>query len=257
MCFRIPNRSVSISDSTDSNQTSGRVTSVRDGSLYDAAAVESASTAQAQSYITQGAAQKANAITDEAVSIKGAVSVPAASNFTESKKSINEISTEKGDIAKVKEIDICPFLSEVSSIDLGNPADFQIGDLPSLNDVMGAINGVTLPVLQVASDAITGVVGKVSDAIGDLGKGLQDSIPKLTCGKSKEAMEQEKAEEAQKRLSRAADRWAMSQGLDLGEDIVPETVVVPPDYGAQPNIVIDSPDVTVRSISDELDSGEF
>jgi len=257
MCFRIPNRSVSISDTTDSNQTAGRVTSVRDGSLYDAAAVESASTAEAQSYITQGAAQKANAITDESVSIKGAVSVPAATNFSESKTSINEIATEKGDIAKVKEIDICPFLSDISSIDLGNPADFSIGDLPSLNDIMGAINGVTLPVLQVASDAITGIVGKVSDAIGDLGKGLQDSLPKVTCGKSKEAIEQERAEAAQKRLSKAADRWAMSQGLDLEEEVIPEKVVSPPDYGAQPNIVIDSPDVTVKSLSDELDSGEF
>jgi hypothetical protein len=181
----------------------------------------------------------------ESTSIKGMVNIPAASNFSESKKSLNELASQKGDLASVPNIDICGFLGDLPSIDLDIP-NIRLGGLPSLNDIMGAISGITLPALQISSELITGVVGKIGDAIEDIGKAIQGNIPTISCGKPKPLPE-------------------LPAPPSLGQALTPPSTIdqvdafiaEPVPYGTSPSITIESPDVTVKSLDDEIDAGEF
>jgi hypothetical protein len=176
-------------------------------------------------------------------SIVGMVSVPVATDFTESKQSLNELTTQRGDLATVPDIDLCGFMSNLPESDISLPS---LPDLQStLDEVMASVQGITLPVLQVASDAIYGIVGTVDSAVGDLGAALQSSIPTLSCGK------------------KAVDVEDVEGAVSLGQALVPESqppseaVVETPAYGTQPIIVIDSPEVTVDALDDQIDLGEF
>jgi hypothetical protein len=176
-------------------------------------------------------------------SLVGMVSVPVATDFTESKQSLNELTTQRGDLATIPDIDLCGFMSNLpdSNLNLPSAAQLQL----SLNEVMASIQGITLPSLQVASDAIYGIVGTVDSAVGDLGAALQSSIPTLSCGKKPVTVED------------------VQQVAELGQAFAPEpqpqaeAVVETPAYGTQPTIVIDSPEVTVDALDDEIDLGEF
>jgi hypothetical protein len=176
-------------------------------------------------------------------SIIGMVSVPVATDFTESKQSLNELTTQRGDLSTVPDIDLCGFMSNLpdSNIDLSEPST-QITS--SLNEVMASIQGITLPILQVASDSIYGIVGTVDSAVGDLGAALQSSIPTLSCGKKPVTVED---------VEQVA---ALGQAF-FAEPQVAEPVVETPAYGTQPVIVIDSPEVTVDALDDQIDLGEF
>jgi hypothetical protein len=241
MCFgpiRLPD-SVPISSDTPSKDAQGSVYSAGDIEAY-----QSSQSSQIQSYSSLGAEQKATATSSEAVSIKGMVNVPVATNFSESKQSINEVAAQRGDLATVPNIDICGFLGDTSSFDFDLP-NLKLGGLPSLNDIMAGINGITLPSLQIASDAIVGIVGKIGDAINDIGAAIQGSIPTISCGKPST-------------LPSLPSPPQMGDALKAPTvPVVSETVVEPVAYGTNPNITIESPDVTVQSLNDEIDSGEF
>jgi hypothetical protein len=135
-------------------------------------------------------------------------------------------------------------LGDTSSFDFDLP-NLKLGGLPSLNDIMAGINGITLPSLQIASDAIVGIVGKIGDAINDIGAAIQGSIPTISCGKAST-------------LPSLPSPPQMGDALKVPSVTqVPTTVVEPVPYGTNPNITIESPDVTVESLTDEIDSGEF
>jgi len=176
-------------------------------------------------------------------SLVGMVSVPVATDFTESKQSLNELTTQRGDLATIPDIDLCGFMSNLpdSNLNLPSAAQLQL----SLNEVMASIQGITLPSLQVASDAIYGIVGTVDSAVGDLGAALQSSIPTLSCGQKPVTVED------------------VQEVAALGQAFAPEAqppaaaVVETPTYGTQPTIVIDSPEVTVDALDDQIDLGEF
>lgn len=181
-------------------------------------------------------------VANEAISIQGMVVVPAATDYTESKKSLNEISTERGEMASVPEIDICGFMSSLPDLDLGLPEGDSI--LPTIEDIVAKINGITLSVLTVATDAVNDIVGKVQDTVEDIGQGVGSGIPKVTCGKKPPVTEE-------------------PVGMDeIGAALAPPPVeqpvtVEPPPYGTDPVIVIESPEVTVQSLDDQIDLGEF
>lgn len=232
-------RSVQVVDQAPSKSTQGAVYSTADIETYqndEANAIKS--------YAALGAAQKSSAQTSEAVSMIGMVSIPVATNFNESKKSINELMSQKGDLAQVPNIDICGFLGDLPSLDIDIP-NLKLGGLPSLNDIMAGINGITLPSLQIASEAITGIVGKISDAISDIGAAIQGSIPTISCGKPPA-------------LPSLPSVPKLGDALTKPAEAAIETFMVEPvPYGTNPNITIESPDVTVKSLDDEIDSGEF
>ena len=238
MSFARPNYSIPITSQTPSKSSQGSVYTTEDIETYTFDEEN-----RLKSYAALGAAQKAATKTSEAVSIKGMVSVPVATNFKDSKNSMNELSGQKGDSAKVKDINLCGFLSDVPSLDL-DITNFKPGGLPSLNEVMAGINGITLPTLQIASDAVTQIVGKVGDTLNKLGSDIQSQIPTISC-KPNAKPEPEKLPE-------------------LGSDIrkqpdfeIDAFMIEPVPYGTSPNIVVDSPDVTVQSLNDTLDAGEF
>ena len=58
----------------------------------------------------------------ETTSIQGAINVPAASSFTESQSSVNELMAQNSSFAKVPNIDLCGFLGgiEPTNFDLPN-----------------------------------------------------------------------------------------------------------------------------------------
>ena len=239
MSFARPNMSIPIASGTPSKSTQGSVYSTDEIETYQFDQQN-----QLKTYAALDAAQKSSVKTSEAVSIRGMVNVPVATDFKESKKSINELTTERGDISQVPDIDICGFLGKIPSLDL-DITNSNIGGLPSLNDIMAGINGITLPTLQIASEAIVGVVGKINDTISDIGAAIQGNIPTISCGKP-EAVPTPPSEPK------------------MGEALSPPTeepidafIAEPVPYGTNPNIVIDSPDVTVKSLDDEIDSGEF
>lgn len=238
MSFARPNYSIPVTSQTPSKSSQGAVYTTEDIETYTFDEEN-----RIKSYAALGAAQKASTKTSEAVSIKGMVSVPVATNFTDSKKSMNELSGQKGDIAKVKDINLCGFLSDVPSLDL-DITNFKPGGLPSLNEIMAGINGITLPTLQIASEAVTQVVGKIGDTLNQLGNDIQSQIPTISC-KPREEPSAPKLPE-------------------LGSDIrqqpdfeIDAFTIEPVPYGTDPNIIIDSPDVTVQSLNDTLDAGEF
>ena len=189
----------------------------------------------------------------ETTSIQGAINVPAASSFTESQSSVNELMAQNSSFAKVPNIDLCGFLGgiEPTNFDLPNirlGSVDGVGGLPSMNDIMGGINGITLPALQGASTALTDLLGQASQGIGDMAKAIQGSIPSVSCGSVKVT---------------ALDVVApgMGQALEVASSLpsvdIQRFQSLPLPYGTTPNIVIESPDVTVQSLDDEIDSGEF
>jgi hypothetical protein len=239
MSFSRLNMSIPIASATPSRSTQGSVYSSEDIETYQFDQQN-----QLKTYAALDAAQKSSVKTSEAVSIRGMVNVPVATDFNESKKSINELTTERGDMSQVPDIDICGFLGKVPSLDLDIP-NASIGGLPSLNDIMAGINGITLPTLQIASEAIVGVVGKINDTIADIGTAIQSNIPTISCGKP-EAIP---TPQSQPQLGSALSQPA--------EEPVDAFIAEPVPYGTNPNIVIESPDVTVKSLDDEIDLGEF
>lgn len=239
MSFARPNLSIPIASSIPSTSTQG--------SVYSADEIETYQFDQENKlkvYAALDAAQKSSVKTSEAVSIRGMVNVPVATDFGESKKSINELSTERGDLSQVPNIDICGFLGGVEPFEFDLP-NIEIGGLPSLNDIMAGINGITLPALQIASDAIVGIVGKINDTISDIGAAIQGSIPTISCGKPQGTVDIPS-------IPQMGDALVPSV-----EELVDSFIAEPVPYGTNPNIVIESPDVTVKSLDDDIDMGEF
>ena len=205
-----------------------------------------------ENYMKLGVGGKATAVTSEDVSIKGMINPPVATNFIESKESLNELSARRGDFSKVLDIDLCGFLSRLPEIDqrILEQIDIDLGkkieENPTINDIMVAVNGVTLPALQVDSGDITDIVGKIDLSIEDIGAAIQGRIFKITCGKRP-----------------MVDLSLTGSGAPLlgSAFAIPSFVTTaepePVPYGTDPNIVIESPDVTVRSLDDTIDSGEF
>jgi hypothetical protein len=179
----------------------------------------------------------------EDVSIRGAVPVPAASDFSESKKSLNEIVAQKGELAQVPNIDLCGFLPKVPNIDLPNLA---LPGLPSLGDIMAGINGITLGGVSLISGALEGVLGKLGDLNTGIGSAVQANIPNISCG----------APIAQTIPQAVPPIGAALQPPSV--PVVPSAAAVPSvDYGVTPEITVETTSLTVNSIDDELDAGEF
>jgi hypothetical protein len=224
---------------TNSNRVSGS------GKMYTVESIEGyQSASNLDSYAALSAQEKANASTNEDVSIKGAIAVPAATDFSESKKSLNEVAATKGQLASVPDIDVCSFISNISPIDINLNPDIGGGD--RLSDLIGEINGITLRGMQVVSDAIVGVFGGIGAVIGDTAKAIDDAIPDIKCGSPPPTVMVDLPIPTASAITPTPPPAAPT------EPTVPDV-----EYGTDPQITIESPDVTVKSIDDVLDSGEF
>ena len=239
MCFIIPNRSVPVTTATPSRSAQGSVYTILDIETYT-----NEQDNQTKSYAALGAADKSVASTGEEVSIKGMVNVPVATDFSESKKSINELTAQRGDLASIPNIDICAFMGDTPSFDFDLP-NLKLGDLPSLNEIMAGINGITLPSLEFASDAILGVIGKLNSAVNDISAAIQGSIPTISCGKPQGTVDVPSVPQMGDALK-----------FDTASPIDP-FIAEPVPYGTNPNIILESPDVTVKSLDDIIDAGVF
>jgi hypothetical protein len=214
------------------------------GKMYSVESIEGYQSASSlNSYAALSAQQKATASTSEDVSIKGAIAVPVATDFSESKKSLNEVAATKGQLASVPDIDVCSFLSKIPPIKIDLNPDLGGGN--ELSDLIGEINGITLKGMQVVSDAIVGVVGGIGAAIGDTAKAIDDAIPDIKCGSPPPEITVDLPIPTASALTQPPVPAAPTQ-------VVPDV-----EYGTDPQITIESPDVTVKSIDDVLDAGEF
>lgn len=246
MCFgpisRVPLSAI-VSDST-SNPTNKN----ESGSVYstsDIGAYRKNTENSLKEYASMGAQQKTTAPTSEYIGIKGAVSVPGAASYTDAKLGVSEIAAKSGDLAAAasnQNIELCGFLSNIPSIDIDLSAH-QLG-IPELQDIVKAINGVTLPVMEFGSDAIVNAVGGVTKAAGELASAIQASIPQITCGA--------------KPISPVALATGFGSALVPGGPLVAAVAPTMLDQvGITPPINISSPDVTVQSLNDVLEAGEF
>lgn len=193
-------------------------------------------------YASLSAESKSVAKTSEDVSIKGSMAVPAASSYQEATGGVTELLASKSPLSKVPDIDVCSFLSKIPPININlNP---EIGD-SSLSDILGEISGITLEGMEVVSRGIVDAVSAVGNAVGGLASAIQESIPTIGCA--------------------TPGPEVMVELPTIGSAITPKAVPATPTtqavprvpYASEPQITIDSPDVTVRSIDDELDGGEF
>lgn len=213
--------------------------------LSDVAAYETSTDRAIRNYASLGAQQKASAPTPEFVGVRGAVSVPVASGYGDAKTSLNEIAAKAGDLAgaaKSNNIELCGFLSDLPSIDLDLSAP-QLG-IPALQDIMKAVNGFAMPILEFGGGAIEGVFGGASKILGDLGSAIQGSIPTITCGSLP----------AIPPISPTTFASALIPGGPILTTLAPIAVS---QIGITPPINITSPDVTVQSLNDVLEAGEF
>lgn len=243
-----------------------------------------------ENYIRLGVVGKKTAIMGEDVSIKGVFNPPVATDFTEAQKTLNEISATRGDFAQVFDIDICHFMSKLSEIQIDFADDPEYRQPPTLNGIMVAVNGVTLPTTRVDSEEIDCIVGKIGISSCDIGAAIQRKISEIECGKPVRACEGicecedsdpcecgggscgcGRSSCACITKSCSCVRSGCACGIaavvvappPLGGAFVESvTVTIEPEpepvpYGVEPTIIIESPDVTVRSLDDTIDSGEF
>lgn len=218
------------------------------GAVYSQSDIDSyrASTETSiKNYSTLSAQQKTTATAPEFVGIKGAISVPAASSYDDAKTSINELAANAGDLASAANagnIELCGFLSNLPSIDIDMSAP-QLG-IPALQDIMKAVNGISMPALEFGSDAIVGIIGGASKALGDLSSALQSNVPTITCGSVP--------------LVPPVSPATLASALIPGGPII--TALAPialKQIGITPPINVTSPDVTVQALNDVLEAGEF
>lgn len=236
-------------ESTSSNQRVNSAESIRE-QLRLARQEQDAAWAKAKEENPELAAQVEAATIPpptEDRSIVGMVNVPVATDFTESKQSLNELTTQRGDLASIPDIDLCGFMSNLPDspeIDLPSVDDL-VQD--NLNKVFAAIQGVTLPAVTFISNGIDEVVGTIDAAVGELGAAAQSAIPRLSCGKKPITPET------------VGGLVELGSALSAPSDAVDaaEPVVEPVPYGTTPNIIIESPEVTVDALDDEIDLGEF
>lgn len=193
-------------------------------------------------YYTLGkAADQTQTTPLELLGIKGAISVPAASSYEDAKTSLNEIAAANGDLAAVAQkqnIEICGFLSDLPSIDIDLSAP-QLG-IPELQDLVKDINGLALPPLEFASDAIVGVIAGASKAVSDLASAIQNAIPNVTCGGKPPAL-------------------PVPDINNIGSALVPSSISAPvtavTQIGVAPTITVTSPNTTVEALNDVIDAG--
>lgn len=180
----------------------------------------------------------------EDVSIKGAVPVPVATDFTESKKSINEIVAQKGELASVPNIDLCAFLPKIPNIDI--PSLGGGGGGPDLGDIMASINGVTLGGVKLISGVLEGALGTLGDITNQISAAIQANVPNISCGAP---------------IAQTIPQQVPAIGSALQPPSVPGAPTTPAvpsvDYGVEPQITVETTSLTVKSIDDELDAGEF
>lgn len=180
----------------------------------------------------------------EDVSIKGAVPVPVATDFTESKKSINEIVAQKGELASIPNIDLCAFLPSIPNINI--PSIGEGSGLPSLGDIMATINGVTLGGVKLISGVLEGALGTLGDITNNISAAIQANVPNISCGAP---------------IAQTIPQQVPAIGSALQAPSVPgvptQAAVPSVDYGVEPEITVETTSLTVKSIDDELDAGEF
>lgn len=189
--------------------------------------------------------EKIYAPVSETVGIRGALNVPAASSYADAKTGLTEIMANSGELASVAKsnnIELCGFLSDLPTIDIDMSAP-QLG-IPSLQEIMKGINGITIPGLEFVSEGIVGVLGGVAKEVSGLASAIQSQIPTITCG--------------------APQPKPTTQPTTLGGALTPSrpSAVVPTPVEAKPvgivpSISVESPDVTVQSLNDVLEAGEF
>lgn len=179
----------------------------------------------------------------EDVSIKGAVPVPVATDFTESKKSINEIVAQKGELASIPNIDLCAFLPKIPNIDIPSLGG---GGGPDLGDIMATINGVTLGGVKLISGVLEGALGTLGDITNNISAAIQANVPNISCGAP---------------IAQTIPQQVPAIGSALQSPSVPgvptQAAVPSVDYGVEPEITVETTSLTVKSIDDELDAGEF
>ena len=180
-----------------------------------------------RSYMGLGVDGKVSAVMGESVTIRGMVDIPGASQFNEAIGTIYQIAKSKGDLSKVSDIRGSGFVDGIPLIEdtvPDVPMPFEESNITS-NEIMARICGVSYPVSSAESGA------DLKKILSGMRERVQPAPP----------------------LPGMGDAFAPPPPpLLAAPELVPDV-----EYGIDPNIVIESPDVTVQSLNDEIDSGEF
>jgi hypothetical protein len=233
---------------TAATRSSSPVTKSTKGSVYektDIGAYQKKVEDTVKKYSALSVQQKTAAVAPEFVGVKGAISVPVAAAYDDSKTSLNEIAANASDLAsaaKTQNIELCGFLSDLPSIDF----DMSLpgAGIPALQDIMKEINGISMPSLEFGASAITDAIGGATKAIGDLASAIQSNIPTVNCGGISPLLP----------VTPAGFAAALIPGGPLVTTLAP---IALKQVGITPPINISSPDVTVQALNDVLEAGEF
>ena len=196
-----------------------------------------------KSYTSLSLEQKTTAATPEFVGIKGAVTIPAATSYTDAQSSLTEVVSLRGDIssaAQSQNIELCGFLNDLPALDWDMSA--PQGGIPSLQDLMKAVNGISMPVMDFGADAIVSAIGGATKAVTDLASAIQTSVPTVSCGKLPIP---------------TPTTGQLATALIPGAPLLTVAAPVADQVGITPPINITSPDVTVEALNDVLEAGEF
>lgn len=186
----------------------------------------------------------------ELVGVAGGASVPAASSFEESMMSPTALAAVRGDlVALPPSIDICGFLS---GLKLPEIPDIIGAIISTIQEIIASITGVIQAVIDAILKLIDEIFGLVQDAIDYIANALRNLIPEITCGAP--IIGQVLG------VASAAGAFSPAVGSALAP-VAPVAEVVQALPGAStgitPVVSVISPDVTVKSIDDTLDAGEF
>lgn len=182
--------------------------------------------------------------------IVGAASVPAASNFAESMMSPTALAATRGDLAILPpQIDICGFLG---GLELPAFPDIIGAIISTIEQIISAITGVVQRIIEEIFKVLNEIMGFIQDAIDYIANAIRGLIPEITCG----------APIVGQVLGAASSLGgAVPQLGSALAPIAPVTEIVQAlpssPTGIDPMVEVVSPDVTVRSIDDTLDAGEF
>lgn len=212
--------SVNVTRSSLSRKVRGRIYTTEDISEYVELQQEFY-----KRYMALGVDGKVAARTGEAVTIRGMVDIPGASDYMEAVSArIHDVVSAKGDLSKVGDPKLQRLVRGVRIIEEtvpDVPIPFEESAV-SLKDIVARIGGMSYPVeLEVSPEDIDRIVMEErvqQPSLPAMGDAFVPRIPPLIAAPQP----------------------------------VPEV-----EYGIRPNIVIESPDVTVQSLDDEIDSGEF
>jgi hypothetical protein len=202
--------------------------------------------------LSKNALKEQQKLTPEASGLQGAIRVPAASSYADAKTDFNSLVSDYGDLSQVSKrnnIELCGFLNDLPKIDIDLSS--PLSGIEGYDEFIAKVNGVGKKFLGVltGTENLFGSGPTPFDRfqeglqqISNLASAIQQNIPTISCG--------------------GTQPLEAVSASPIGSALFPNVMSPPPipsfqQIGVTPSINISSPDVTVQSLNDVLEAGEF